>query len=255
MPLQLPCCLGAEKGKKTKHKTCWGRKVVNRKQINQKIISAQRLAYLSKWFMTQCFYLIWHYRDKLLSANCMLISCSCLNLFLPRFVLIGAYWNRRGIAHLLPGLVYAVAKMPCCEKVNQSLWLVSFDLTKDEEGYSTRLPVVWCGSILLISFPLPLKPLPTCSWKRLLRLPPGRLSLLGAHKRRGTLSVPPQTSGPFDSGPPSSLPFTPRLSPEQGEQTRGCMGRVRWSSSFTLRAGSGLRSSTTTALRHQHQFL
>lgn len=67
--------------------------------------------------MTQCFYLIWHYRDKLLSANCMLISCSCLNLFLPQFVLIGAYWNRRGIAHLLPGLVYAVAKMPSCNCV------------------------------------------------------------------------------------------------------------------------------------------
>lgn len=67
--------------------------------------------------MTQCFYLIWHYRDKLLSANCMLISCSCLNLFLPQFVLIGAYCNRRGIAHLLPGLVYAVAKMPSCNCV------------------------------------------------------------------------------------------------------------------------------------------
>lgn len=107
MPRQLPRCLRSERGKET----CCGRRVVDRKQINQKIISAQGLvAYL--WFMTQCFYLIWHHRDKLLSANCMLISCSCLNLFLPQFLLIGACWNRRGIVHLLPGLVYAVAKMP-----------------------------------------------------------------------------------------------------------------------------------------------
>ena len=114
MPQQLPCCLRSERGKET----CCGRRVVDRKQINQKIISAQGLvACLSKWFMIQCFYLIWHYRDKLLSANCMLISCSCLNLFLPQFVLIGAYWNRRGIAHLLLSLVYVVAKALHCNCV------------------------------------------------------------------------------------------------------------------------------------------
>ena len=121
-----------------------------------------------------------------------------------------------------------------------------------KKGFSGRLLVVCCGSVILLI--LPLLPLPKCSQTWLWNSHPGRLSSLGAHTGKRTLFGAfrrdvSQLSGPFGSGPPSSLSFTVSLTGAWPAHTQPWHRPYQASSSArNARAGLCTHTGTTETL-------